>query len=124
MRGINLKRLPFRLVFLYNLYLKIIEGNLLNKIITVESGFAETFKIGNIFIQPDRLTEVKLIAGLLQRPENFMGAGGGAVIGNTGVLQHMIVFKKPCPKTKHIGFPLNTIHVHLYGNGFSGKSQV
>ena len=89
-------------VLFYDLDLKIIKVDVFNKVITCKSCFAETLKVGNIFVQPDGLCKVKLIADLLQRPKNFVGTGISTVICDAGILEHMVVFKYSCPKPKHV----------------------
>lgn len=91
-----------RSVLFYDLDFKIVKVDVLNEVIPGKAGFAETFKVGNVLIKPDRLRKVKLIAGLLQRSKNFVGTCVRAVVGNAGILEHMIILKNPCPKPKHV----------------------
>ena len=84
-------------VLFYYLDFQIVKVDCLNEIITRKTSLAETFEIRNVFIQPDRFSQIELVTDFFQRPEYLVGAGVIAVISNAGVLKHMIVFKYLSP---------------------------
>lgn len=98
---VNRKNVFFSSVFFYDLNFKIVKVNGFDKIIVCEPGFAETFKVSDIFVKPDRFCEVELIAGFLQRMKDLVGACIGAVVRNADIPKQMVVFKDTCPKSKH-----------------------
>lgn len=55
------------LVLFYDLDFKKVKVDVLNKVIPCEAGLTETLEVGNVFVKPDRLRKVKLVAGLFQR---------------------------------------------------------
>jgi hypothetical protein len=68
-----------------------------------------TLKVQNRIIEPDRLAQIKLHTNLLQSPKNLMRARIVTAIGDTGILQHMIILKGTRPQTKHKSILLHPI---------------
>lgn len=85
------------LILFNDLDLQIIKLNGFYKIILIKSCFAVAFEFSYGLIQPDGLAQVKLIANFVKGPENLVGTGVIAVVGNAGVLQHMVILKSSCP---------------------------
>ena len=84
-------------IFFNHLNLQIIEIDAFHEIVLGETRLAVPPELGYGLVQPDRPGEVELIAHLVQRPEDLVGAGVRAAIGDAGIPQHMIVLKNFCP---------------------------
>ena len=84
-------------IFLDHLDFQIIEIHAVHEIVLGEPGLAQALEIRYGLVQPDWPGEVELIAHLVQRPEDLVGAGVRAAIGDAGILKHAIVLECPCP---------------------------
>lgn len=84
-------------ILLNNLDFKVVEVYDLNEVITRKTSFIVTFKLRNVFVQPDGFGQIELVTDFFQRPEDLVGAGVIAGICNARVLKHMIVFKYLSP---------------------------
>lgn len=117
-------------VLFYDLNFKKVKVDVFNEIITGKACFTETFEISNVFVKPDRLREIKLVASLLQRTKNFVGTCVRTLVCNTDILKHMVIFKNPCPKPKHVFLTFCSFNgsrrtcSRFYGKGFPYKAQV
>lgn len=72
---------------------QIIKLNGLDEIVLRESGLVMALEVLNGGIQPDRFTQVKLIAYFLQGTEYLVGARIVTAILNHSVFDHMIVLE-------------------------------
>ena len=63
-----------------------------NEIILIKTGLIMLFEIPHRGIQPDRISQIHLIADFLKSVKNLVGSGIIAVITDNGVLKHAIVF--------------------------------
>ena len=70
------------LILLDYLHFQVIKVDFLHKIIFPEPCFGMALELLDIGIQPDGLSQVEAIAGLLQRIKNLMGSGFIAFILN------------------------------------------
>ena len=84
-------------IFLDHLDFQIIEIHAVHEIVLGEPGLAQALEIRYGLVQPDRPGEVELIAHLVQRPEDLVGAGIRAAVRDAGILQHVVVLESPCP---------------------------
>lgn len=78
-------------VLLYDLNFQVIKIDLFDKAVLTETGSGMPLKIMDSGIQPDRLFQIKLNAGLIQRPEDLMGPGILPVVTDNGIPDQMIV---------------------------------
>ena len=79
-------------VFLDHLDLQVVEFNMFNEIILIKTSLIMLFEIPHRGIQPDRISQIHLIADFLKSVKNLVGSGIIAVITDNGVLKHAIVF--------------------------------
>jgi len=81
------------LIFFNYLNLQIIKINGIYKIILIESCLGVALEFLDGAVQPDRLTQVKLITDLVQCMKYLMCAGVLRFITDCGVTEHSVVFK-------------------------------
>lgn len=93
-----------RSVFLYDVKFQKIKINLLDKAVLPEACSGMTLKFSDIGVQPDRLSQIKGTADIVQCPENLMRAGIRAVVAGRDIFEQMIVFYDFSPYTEH-GMP-------------------
>lgn len=84
-------------IFLNYLDFQIVEFNTVHEIVLCEPGLSQAFEIRYGLVQPDGPGEVELIAHLIQRPKDLVGAGVGTAVGYAGILKHAVILKSPCP---------------------------
>lgn len=85
------------LIFLDNLNFQIIKVNIFYKIILGETCPAVPPEVRHRLVKPERLSQIKFIAYLLQGAEYLMSAGILTAVSDTGIPQHMIILKNSCP---------------------------
>ena len=85
------------LIFFDDLNFQVVEFDAFYKVILCKTGFAVALKVCYGFIQPERPAQVKLHTYLVQSPKNLVGPGIRAVVSDTGILQHTVVFESSCP---------------------------
>lgn len=86
-----------RLIFFNYLNFQIVEVDVFYKVVLCKPYLAVAFKIRYGFVQPHRSPQVKLAAYFIQSMEDFVSPCVGAAVFDAGILQHVIVFKGPCP---------------------------
>ena len=76
---------------------QIVEINTFYKIILGKARLGVTLEFRDGFVQPDRLSQIELIAYFVQSAKDLVGAGIVARILDAGILKHMIILKSSCP---------------------------
>ena len=89
------------LIFFDYVDFQIVKIDVFHKAVLCETGFVVLLKFFYGRIQPDRLSQIKLIADLVQRMKDLVGTGVRTVVLNDGITQHMVIFKNLCPESKH-----------------------
>ena len=70
---------------------------LLHKAVLPETGFAVPLKITDICVQPDRLSQIELIAHILKRAEHFMRSGVIRTVADNGIPQQTVISENFSP---------------------------
>ena len=83
-KGLYLMKIP-PLVLFNDLNFEIIKFNFFYEIVLRKPRLAVPLKVGDSFVQPEWFSQIKLVAHLIQCPENFMGAGIVTVVGDHGI---------------------------------------
>ena len=85
------------LIFLDHLNFQIIKVNAFYEVVLCKPYLAVAPEIRYGFVQPHRPSQVEPAAYFIQGAENLVCPGIRSAVFNTGVLQHVIVFKSSCP---------------------------
>lgn len=89
------------LIFLNDMNLQIVKINALHKIILRKPGLFMALELRHIEFEPDRFSQIKFIAYLLQRRKYFVCSGIRGVILYDGIPKHMVIFKNFSPESEH-----------------------
>ena len=84
-------------IFFNYLNFQIVKVNMLYEIVLRKPHLAVALEIRYGFVKPHRPAQVEPDAYFIQSVEDLVRPGIGGAVFNAGVLQHMIVFKSPCP---------------------------
>lgn len=68
-----------------------------DKRILCETGFGMPFKIPDVVVQPDRFTQIKFHADVMQGAKNLVCAGIFGVIADYGIRKQMVVLENFTP---------------------------
>lgn len=102
------------LILLNYVYFQIVKRYFFYKIILMKTGSAVALKFGYGSVQPERFSQIKLQADLLEGVEYLMGARFLAVILDHGILYHSVVFPFLGPQTKHAVPPFLLLSLYKY----------
>lgn len=101
-------------VLLNHVNFQIVKRYFFYKVILMKPGPAVAFKFGYGSVQPERLSQIKLQADLLQSVEDLMGARLLAAVFDHGILYHSVVFPFLGPQTKHTAPPFLLLPLYKY----------
>lgn len=84
-------------ILLNNVYFQIIKRNFFYKIILTKTRSAVTLKFRDSGVQPERLSQIKLQADLIQSVKYFVSARFLSSVLDNGIFYHAVVFPFLCP---------------------------